>query len=119
MKITKKIPDAVVMAASSMLLPFVPEMTPAGLLRAVAEYGDSTIKREPDGLVSTAQACKLLNVSYVTLWRMAREGCLKRVKVGPRLSRFRMSDIRDAMINGVAPYSSATFRTAEQQEAAR
>lgn len=60
-------------------------------------------------LVTVAEAAYLLRVSRKTIQRMRERGDLTAVEVGPRLVRFRDSDI-EALIEGKAPAGQPGLR---------
>lgn len=40
--------------------------------------------REDDGYYTTAEMCKLLHITRVTLWRLCKDGIIRGVKVGKK-----------------------------------
>ena len=48
---------------------------------------------QPDELLTTAQVADLAKVSRQTVWRWARSGVLPAIHPGPKLWRFRRSDV--------------------------
>lgn len=54
-----------------------------------AGEGDPSRQR----FVSPRETAKILNTSIGTVWRLARKGRLRRIKLGHRCTRFRLEDI--------------------------
>jgi excisionase family DNA binding protein len=48
----------------------------------------------PEALLTTTTACAVTGLSTATLYRLAAAGKLKPVKMGPRCTRWRASDVQ-------------------------
>ena len=81
MKITQKIPPAVIQAATAMLSPIVPEPERK-------EYVKPYTRQE---------VCDLLGVSLPTVHRMVNRGVLRRIKVGIRTVRIDPKSVQELL----------------------
>ena len=82
-----QIPEPIVNAATAMLVPFYPELSPSGLVEALKH-------REPTPATPTfrkpltrAEAAEILQVSISSINRYIKSGTLKASKIGRRLVR--------------------------------
>ena len=102
MEIRNNITPAVLAAATGMLQPFVPELSPKNLVAALREH---TEKREIASArpLTRQQAAELLSVCVGTIDRYIKSGMLRRVPVGPRLVRIDPQSVRALLDNTVAP----------------
>ncbi len=57
-------------------------------------------EKEPALLLTVGEVAELLNCSTRLVWRLASEGQLPRVRLGPRCVRFRRRDV-EALIDGL------------------
>lgn len=55
---------------------------------------------ESDQLLTTADVCRLLKVDRWTVERMRERGDLPFVRIGPKLVRFRVADVRALIDSG-------------------
>ena len=99
MKITQKIPPAVIQAATAMLSPYVPEISTVGLLEAIKSY---SIVPEPERKeyvkpYTRQEVCDLLGVSLPTVHRMVNRGVLRRIKVGIRTVRIDPKSVQELL----------------------
>ena len=68
-------------------------LSPTRQAAAIQAAGQAIAGQEPDRLLlSPREAGRLLSLSRVTLWRLARAGRLPAVRIG-RLVRFRQADV--------------------------
>jgi excisionase family DNA binding protein len=49
---------------------------------------------EGDALVDTREACRALRIGRSTLWRWAKDGRIRPVRLGGTMTRWRISDLR-------------------------
>jgi excisionase family DNA binding protein len=61
-----------------------------------------------DELLTTAQVADLAKVSRQTVWRWARSGVLPAVHPGPKLWRFRRSDVEKLLEPSSSPDQAAS-----------
>ncbi|QBG46612.1 DNA-binding protein [Verrucomicrobia bacterium S94] len=94
------IPENIATAATALLAPYRPELTPNKLKEVLSKEPEQSVR---DNLVSRKDACSALHVSLPTLDRMLSEGELARVKVRGRVF-VRESSIR-AIIEGEAAHA--------------
>lgn len=95
MKINNKISSAVLSAATGLLQPYIPELSPSALIDALKAYD-----RKQTGharALTRDEAAEMLSVSRVTVDRYIREGLLKSVKIGPRMVRITPESV-DALL---------------------
>ena len=94
MQIRQRVTPAVLAAATGLLQPFVPELSPQSLVEALRghEPGDRPAPMEKQ--MSRRQAAALLGVSIPTVDRYMRDGILRRVKIGKRLVRIDPASVR-------------------------
>lgn len=57
-------------------------------------------------LISSDKVAELLGCSRVTVWRLARAGKLRAVRIGPRLVRYRMADV-EALVHAASKDNGA------------
>ena len=83
MKIRNSIKKEIIAAAVGMLSPFVEDLTPTKLIAALEAFeGDNAKSAEHlEKPLTVAEACKLLSISKPTIYKMFRDGTLKKVKV--------------------------------------
>lgn len=83
MKIRNKINQEVIVAATSLLANFIPELTPTKLIAALETFESEaqTTKQRPESPYTITEACKLLQVSKPTIYKMFLDGTLTRIKV--------------------------------------
>lgn len=85
MKITTKIPQAVLAAAATLLQQYVPDLTPHNLNAAIVQYrsneNSSTVTRK----LTRRECAELLGVSINSINRYIRNGKLKAVNISPWL----------------------------------
>jgi predicted DNA-binding transcriptional regulator AlpA len=53
-----------------------------------------TLPAEGDGLLNVEQTCAALQIGRSTLWRMVNRGCPRPIRLGRRITRFHISEIR-------------------------
>lgn len=103
MQIKQKIPPAILAAATGMLQPFIPELTPQGLLAALKSHDAgqpaAAIAEKP---LTRKEAAALLSVSLNSVNRYMNTGLLRRVKIGPRVVRIDPASVRELLDNGTA-----------------
>ena len=94
MQIRQRVTPAVLAAATGLLQPFVPELSPQSLVAALRghEPGDRHMQTEKQ--LTRRQAAALLGVSIPTVDRYMRDGILRRVKIGKRLVRIDPASVR-------------------------
>ncbi len=100
MQITQRITPAILAAATGMLQPFVPELTPQGLLSALKSHeAGQPATATADKPLTRKEAAALLSVSLNSVNRYMNTGLLRRVKIGPRVVRIDPASVRE-LLNG-------------------
>ena len=98
MQIRQKITPAVLAAATGMLQPFIPELSPQGLVAALKTYNSGEAAEETTEKPLTRQeAAKLLSVSLNSITRYMNSGILRRISMGPRLVRIDPQSVRNLL----------------------
>ena len=98
MQIRQKITPAVLAAATGMLQPFIPELSPQNLVAALKTYNSGEAAEEPAEKPLTRQeAAKLLSVSLNSITRYMNSGILRRISMGPRLVRIDPQSVRNLL----------------------
>lgn len=101
MQIRQRITPAILTAATGMLQPFVPDLTPQGLLSALKSHeAGQPATATADKPLTRKEAAALLSVSLNSVNRyMMNTGLLRRVKIGPRVVRIDPASVRE-LLNG-------------------
>ena len=93
----KQVPEAIINAVCSMLIPYFPELSAAGLLEALKH-------REPTGAAPTIrkpltrfEAAEFLQVSLASVNRYVKAGTLRAFKIGKRLVRIDPASVEALM----------------------
>ncbi|MDD5598319.1 MAG: helix-turn-helix domain-containing protein [Victivallaceae bacterium] len=83
MKIKSKITPEIIAAVTSLLAPFVEDLTPTKLIAALEAFEDidSRSAERLEKPFTIAEACKLLQVSKPTIYRMFADGTIKKVRI--------------------------------------
>ncbi len=95
MRVKTTISQAIIAAATGMLQPFIPDLTPTRLISAIEKYNneDANIAGQLEQPLTVAEACRLLKVSRPTIYRLKERGEIRFTKVG-RGTRIPAEDIR-------------------------
>lgn len=103
MKIKNGISPAILVAATSMLQQYIPDLTPTNLVAALKafETADETAKRMTRQSVEKPytcnEVCELLGVSRSTVRKYLKEGRLRWVRLSPRVTRIDPESVRAAL----------------------
>lgn len=99
MQILQKITPAVIQAATAMLSPFVPEISPTGLIAALRQYDNAGQKKEnlPERPYTREEVAKMLSLSVQTINRMMNAGKLRKIQVGLRAVRIDPQSVRELL----------------------
>lgn len=102
MQITQKITPAILAAATGMLQPYIPDLSPQGLIAALKTYEAANTRRDATTKPLTRQeAAALLSVSVNTINRYMNLGYLRRVKISDRLVRIDPCSVQALLENGI------------------
>lgn len=108
MKIKNGISPAILVAATSMLQQYIPDLTPTNLVAALKafETADETAKRMTRQSVEKPytcnEVCELLGVSRSTVGKYLKEGRLRWVRLSPRVTRIDPESVRAALSSGAS-----------------
>lgn len=102
MNIRSTIPQALLNAATTMLQPYTPELSPQTFVAALKSYDNgkpaAAVAEKP---LTRQETAALLGVSLNSVNRYVNEGRLRATKISKRLVRIDPQSIRD-MLNGVS-----------------
>ncbi|MBQ9502597.1 MAG: helix-turn-helix domain-containing protein [Lentisphaeria bacterium] len=101
MNIRKTITPSVLAAATGLLQPYVPELSPQSLVAALKVYETGQAAVIAEKPLTRQEAAKLLAVSVNTVDRYIRHGLLAAVNMGPRLVRIDPQSV-EALLHGTA-----------------
>ena len=100
MNMSKRITPEILAAASSILRPYCPDLSPTSLVEAIQNHKSDTAKQQAlQPSLTYAGFAKLAGMSLPTVHRMARRGELPVVKIGPRLVRIPYAAV-EKILNG-------------------
>ena len=95
----KQITPPILTAATGLLQPFYPELTPQVLLSMLnAEKSEKQMERP----LTRRQAAALLSVSLPTLDRHIKSGILRASKIGPRVVRVDPASVRELLAGEIS-----------------
>ena len=101
MQIVNKITPAVIQAATLMLQPYVPDITPKSLVSALKEYapGERLQMRPnaPEKPFTRAEVCELLGISLPTLTRYIKSGHLRKISLSTHTVRIDPASVRNLL----------------------
>ena len=108
MQITNRITPAVIQAATAMLSPYVPEISPQSLIAALRAYkiGESPRGRQQEKPYTRKEVADLLGLSVQTVYRMMKTGRLRRIQVGLRAVRIDPASVK-LLLDGAAAGDTA------------
>ena len=114
MKIKNGISPAILVAATSMLQQYIPDLTPTNLVAALKAFktADETAKRMTRQSVEKPytcnEVCELLGVTRSTVGRYLKEGLLRGTRLSPRVTRIDPESVRAALAGAVAADAAAS-----------
>ena len=100
MEIQSKITPAVIQAATAMLSPYAPELSPSGLVAALKAYNVKDTKKSEEKPFTRKEVAELLGLSVQTVNRMLNRGVLKRIHVSQRAVRISPQSVRELLEGG-------------------
>lgn len=112
MKIKNGISPAILVAATSMLQQYIPDLTPTNLVAALKAFktADETAKRMTRQSVEKPytcnEVCELLGVTRSTVGRYLKEGLLRGTRLSPRVFRIDPESVRAALSSGASAASA-------------
>ena len=105
MKINPGIQPAILAGASTLLAPFVPDLTPRTLVEALKAYGADATPKPVQG-VTMREAAKRLGVCEMTVYRMVKAGQLPTARFAGRTVRVPAAAL-DALLSGTTTTPAA------------
>jgi excisionase family DNA binding protein len=102
MKINNSLNQSIIAAAANLLSPFIPGLSPTRLIAALQTYDcegkeQDAVNARPRQPYTVDEVCKLFRVSRPSIYRMAKEGELRLIKIG-RSTRIPAEEV-DALLN--------------------
>ena len=101
-----KLTPAVIAAATGLLQPFVPELSPQNLVAALRKFeagSKCSAPDTPERPLTRQETAKLLSCCLNSVDRYANKGLLRRVKIGPRITRIDPASVRDLLYGNNFP----------------
>lgn len=106
MEIRQKITPQVIAAATGLLQPYCPDLSPQGLVAALRQYNSGKDQTETtDRPLTRREAAALLNCSLNTISRYLTMGKLRKIKLTERSCRIAPESIK-ALLAGAATDSA-------------
>ena len=99
----KNVPDPIVNAACSILSPYFPELSAAGLVEALKHRNPTPAAPTLRSPLTRAEAAEILKVSVNSINRYVKAGTLRAYKIGKRLVRIDPTSVEALMQTATAP----------------
>ncbi len=102
MQIRQKITPSVIQAATAMLSPYVPEISPQTLVKALSDYQTDALPNAAAKIekpMTRQQTAELLGVSLPTINRLLNRGTLRRIYITPGAVKVDPASVR-ALLSG-------------------
>ncbi len=99
----KQVPEAIINAACSMLSPYFPELSAAGLLEALKHREPTEAAPAIRKPLTRFEAAEVLQVSIASINRYVKDGTLRAFKIGKRLVRIDPASVEALMQTAPAP----------------
>ncbi len=98
MEIRQRITPAVIQAATGLLAPFIPEISPQTLIKALSDYdtGEKSAFVKP---LTRREAAAILGISMPTINRLLNAGTLRRIYITGRAVRVDPDSVK-ALLSG-------------------
>lgn len=103
MQILKKITPEVIQATTAMLSPYIPEISPTALIKALADYQTSGIADTAKSFerpLTREETGEILGLSMPTINRLLNRGILRRIKISRKAVRVDPGSVRELLENG-------------------
>lgn len=102
MQVRNSINQQVLMAATALLQPFAPDLSPGSLVAALKAYdevqpgkGRAIRSERPEKPWTRKEVAEFLGITLPTLNRYLNNGTLRRIKLGPRMVRIDPESVRN------------------------
>ena len=107
MKINKTLPTETLNAATAVLSPYIPDLSPTVLMKALETYNENkepTAQKSsrPEKPYTRQEAAELLGVALPTIDRYMANGTLKRIRYSAHSVRITQESVHNLMEGGVA-----------------
>ena len=93
------VPEHIVTTAVSVLQPYCPDLSPAGLIEALKRIDQPRPVAPPRKPLTRHQAAEILQVSLASVNRRIKDGTLRSYKISPRLVRIDPASV-EALMQG-------------------
>ena len=93
----KSVPPSILVAATSTLQQYVPELSPKSLVAALKSYNSDSsqsLANAPEKPYTRQEVCNLLSISIPTLHRMIKAGAVRKIIVSKNLVRIDPASVR-------------------------
>ena len=97
MNVRNQIKTEIIAATVSMLQPYVPEISPTGLIAALKSYNAAPQFKQSAKPLTRQETAALLSVSLNTVDRYLNKGLLKKIKISERLVRIDPQSVTDML----------------------
>lgn len=101
MQIKNSVPSAILTAATAMLQPYVPDLTPKSLVMAIKDLNAGGIPQvapnAPEKPYTRAEVCNLLGISLPTLNRYIKCGMLRKITLSLHTVRIDPASVRNLL----------------------
>ena len=99
MEIKNGVPSAILAAATAILQPYAPDLTPKSLVEALkghASGGKSKArKNEPEKPFTRQEVCNLLGITLPTLEKYVQAGFLRKIRLSAHTVRIDAASVRE------------------------
>ena len=98
MEIKNGVPSAILAAATAILQPYAPDLTPKSLVEALkghASGGKEVRKNEPEKPFTRKEVCNLLGITLPTLEKYIQAGFLRKIRLSPHTVRIDAASVRE------------------------
>ena len=104
MQLRDNVTPAVLNAATGLLQPYAPDLTPTALVKAIKAYQSTAGTADPTGLaarpLTRKEVAALLGISLQSVSRMMNDGRLRRIVLSAKSVRIDAASVND-LLNGV------------------
>ena len=97
------VPEHIVSTAVSVIQPYCPDLSPAGLIEALRRIAQPRPVAPPRKPLTRRQAAEILQVSLASINRYVKAGTLRAYKIGKRLVRIDPASVEALMQTAVTP----------------
>ena len=98
MEIKNGVPSAILAAATAILQPYAPDLTPKSLVEALKGHasGEKEVRRnEPEKPFTRQEVCNLLGITLPTLEKYVQAGFLRKIRLSANAVRIDAASVRE------------------------